>query len=130
MHWTGWIVVILTVLNGGYMAFDGIRALTTGDYLTPQSGEYAGQLGPWAKLVKAIGIEPRSSVMKSIFVVLGILGIAAAVCFALKISWAWWAVLSVSILGLWYLPFGTIIGLIIILLLFLSPLRTDFLVNG
>jgi hypothetical protein len=46
MHWTGWIVAALAALNGGWMTFDGARALIVGDYVTPSSGEYAGQLGP------------------------------------------------------------------------------------
>jgi len=46
------------------MAFDGTRALIVGDYIRPQTGEYAGQLGPWAKLVRKIGIAPESTFMK------------------------------------------------------------------
>jgi hypothetical protein len=49
--------------RGRVDAYDGSRALIVGDYVTPKSGAYAGQLGPWAKLVAAVGIEPRSTVM-------------------------------------------------------------------
>jgi hypothetical protein len=72
MHWTAWIVAALVILNGGWMAFDGARALVVGDYVTPKTGQYAGQLGPWAKLIQAIGIEPRSTLMKSIFFIYGL----------------------------------------------------------
>ena len=34
-------------------------ALIAGDYVTPSKGQYAGQLGPWARLVSAVGLEPR-----------------------------------------------------------------------
>jgi hypothetical protein len=40
------------------------RKLVTGSYTVPAIGAHAGQLGPWAKLVSAIGIEPQSNEMK------------------------------------------------------------------
>ncbi|MBI5840539.1 MAG: hypothetical protein HZB19_10590 [Chloroflexi bacterium] len=64
MNWKNWIVVLLIIFNSGWMLFDGTRALVVGDYITPVAGEYAGRLGPWSNLVKAAGIEPRSTLMK------------------------------------------------------------------
>ncbi len=49
----------MLVVVGGFMFFDGIRALTVGNYLTPSRGVYADQLGPWSRLIEAVGIEPR-----------------------------------------------------------------------
>lgn len=120
MQWPSWIIVILTMLNAGWMTFDGARALTVGDYVTPQTGEYAGQLGPWSKLVQIIGIEPRSTIMKLIFVGYGVASIVIAICFALKISWAWWGMLIIAVLGLWYLPIGTVINIIVLVFLFVT----------
>ena len=122
-HWTIWIVVGLVLLNGGWMAFDGGRALIVGDYVTPKSGEMAGMLGPWSKIVAAIGIEPRSTLMKSIFLVYGLAYVIAMAAFLLKASWAWSGLLIIAILGLWYIPFGTVINIIVIILLLLTPLR-------
>ena len=62
-----WVIVVFALINAGYMTFDGARALIVGDYLRPASGEYAGQLGPWSKLVSMIGIDPESTLMKSVF---------------------------------------------------------------
>ena len=123
MHWTGWIVVVLAVLTASWMVFDGTRALVTGDYTTPATGQYAGQLGPWSKLAQAAGIPPRSTVMKSIFVIYGLVAIAIALCFALRLPWAWGAMLAVAVLGLWYLPIGTVADVIILALLLLPGLR-------
>lgn len=61
MHWSGWIVVVLAAVNAGWMLFDGSRALVVGDYVTPSTGEYARQLGPWATLVEAVGLDPCST---------------------------------------------------------------------
>jgi hypothetical protein len=113
-----WLVVVLAVLNFGYMTFDGSRALIKGDYIRPKSGEYAGQLGPWTKLVGKIGINPESTAMKIIFVIWGSIGLAIAACYALNVSWATNGLLVINILSLWYLVPGTISsGLQIVLLL-------------
>jgi len=118
-----WVIVVLGLMQGGWLAFDGSRALIVGDYVTPGSGPYAGQLGPWAKLVSAIGIEPRSTLMKSIHVGLGALWIVTTVCFALRMPWAWSGMLVCAVLSLWYLPFGTLFGVIQIILLLLPAVR-------
>jgi hypothetical protein len=55
------LVGIAAAFEAGYMVFDGIHALTRGDYVTAAAGDYAGQLGPWATIVAAVGIDPRSS---------------------------------------------------------------------
>ncbi len=123
MHWTGWLVVVLGIALGGWLVFDGLRAFITGDYITPRSGEYAGQLGPWAKLVEAVGLDPRSSTVKGAHVILGVLWLAAAACFAARLPWAWWAIAGCSVASLWYLPIGTLIAVIALALLFLPALR-------
>ncbi len=76
------------------MLFDGTRALFIGDYVTPKTGEYAGQLGPWSNLVRAISIEPRSTLMKLIFVVYGFAALVIAICYALGLPWARWAMMA------------------------------------
>ncbi len=126
MHWLGWVVVLFAFLEGGWLAFDGGHALVTGDYVTPNSGQYAGQLGPWSKLVAGLGIEPRSTLMKSIHLVLGVVWVAIIICFAIQLPWAWWGMLICAIAGLWYLPFGTLLSVFQIALLFLPPLRAEF----
>ncbi len=117
MHWTGWIVIVLAALTGGWMLFDGARALVVGDYVTPATGEYAGRLGPWSKLVETVGIQPRSTLMKSIFVVYGLATLVMAACFALGLPWAWWGLLVTAVSGLWYLPIGTVTNLVTLVLL-------------
>jgi hypothetical protein len=123
VHWTGWIVVGLVAFTGGWMLFDGLHALTTGDFVTPKSGGYAGQLGPWTGLVSAVGLEPRSTLMKAIFVGYGVVCLVVAAAFALRVPGSWWAVLAMAVLGLWYLPFGTAANAIVVAVLLISPLR-------
>ena len=120
MNWKNWVIVILIAFTAGWMLFDGTRALIVGDYITPGSGEYAGQLGPWSNLAKAVGIEPRSTLMKSIFVTYGLTALTVVVCFMLGISWARTILVIVCILGLWFLPIGTITNLIVLMLLLIG----------
>lgn len=111
-----WIFFLVLII-ASYMIFDGVRALVFGDYLTPSTGEYAGQLGPWATVVSMVGVAPRSLFMKLAFVAYGISTIAMSALYAMKIRRAWIGLLTMAILGLWYLPFGTIINLVVIFLL-------------
>lgn len=115
-----WVIIILITLTAGWMLADGLRALTSGDYFTPVSGEYAGQLGPWVLFVQALGIEPRSIFMKTLFVVYGITALIAVTGFALNQPWGRNALIAVALLGLWYLPIGTAANVVALILLFLK----------
>lgn len=123
MHWLGWVVAVLALVEGGWLAFDGTRALVVGDYVTPRSGQYAGQLGPWSEVVSAVGIEPRSTLMKSIHVVLGVGWLGVTVCFLVGISWARTGMFVCAALGLWYLPFGTLLSILQMVLLLVPAVR-------
>ena len=126
-HWTAWVVVGLVLLNGGWMAFDGGTALIVGDYVTPKTGLLAGTLGPWSEIVEAAGIDPRSGLMKSAFLVYGLAYLVATAALVVGASAAWWSVLVLAVLGLWYIPFGTLINIIVIILLLLPPLRPSIM---
>lgn len=96
---------------------DGAKALLTGDYISFAGRE--GQLGPWSGVVSAIGIDPRSMLMKLIFVALGAATLIAAAGFLTHQTWGKPALLVTSVCSLWYLPFGTIAGIAqLVLLLF------------
>jgi hypothetical protein len=107
-------IVSLAVTTCGCMAFDGTRALVTGECVTPRTGRLAGQLGPWSRQVRAVGIDPRSTLMKRAFAILGVTGLAPAASFAIRgpAPWAWWAMEIAATAWLWYLPFGTLLGLV------------------
>lgn len=115
-----WVVVFLAVMNFGFMAFDGGRALIKGDYIRPKSGKYEGQLGPWAKLVSKSGMNPESTTMKIVFLAWGLFGLAITFCFILNINWAGKALLVINFLSLWYLIPGTISSALQIILLMLK----------
>lgn len=117
MIWKYLIITIVVFSTAGWMLFDGSRALIVGEYVTPESGEYAGQIGPWANLVQGFGIEPHSTAMKVIFVLYGLLALAVLAYYLLRYPWGRGGLMGVCFLGLWYLPFGTILNLLILYLL-------------
>jgi len=98
------------------MILDGCRALLKGDFMTPRTGPRAGQLGPWAAIVSAVGISPRSMLMKWFFVLLGLTYLGMGVAFLAGVPWAKAELIAAAGLGLWYLPFGTLMNGLVILL--------------
>ena len=126
MAWLKWVVVALVIVDAAYMAADGARALALGDYFTPRSGEHAGELGPWARLVESLGIDPRSTAMKVFFVVYGTGWLAATVSFALGERWAWLAMVLLAGGSLWYAIPGTVISVVTLVLLVLPAVRDQY----
>lgn len=118
----------LAVVDAGYMVADGGRALVAGDYFTPSSGQHAGELGPWARIVSAAGIDPRSTGMKAFFVVYGAIWLTVAAAFAFRPApWSWWAMVALAAGSVWYLVVGTAISVAIVALLLVPAVRDLFL---
>ena len=104
------IASLIALLVGGWMVFDGIHVLSTGKYFGPEKP------GLWSDAVASIGLDPfRLGVP---FIALGVLWLLFLSAMLLHQSWAWYAALLTAILTLWYLPVGTILSLLYILLLF------------
>jgi hypothetical protein len=117
MRWIRWIVVLLALVEGGWLLFDGLHAFVTGDYVTPSSGRHAGQLGPWSRLWIAVGIEPRSMLVRSVHVGLGAVWLACTAAYVAGWPPARTGMLACAVAGAWYLPFGTLLSLVQIVLL-------------
>lgn len=129
--WTTWLPIFLIASTASWMIFDGSRALIIGDYVTPSTGEFAGQLGPWSSLVKTIGIEPRSTGMKLIFVIQGLSTLTVIGSYLVNKLWARTGLLVTMLAGLWYLPIGTLTNITALILLLLErrksmPPRTRY----
>src|SRR5262245_34364437 len=120
MHALKWIVLALTLFQGGWLVFDGSRALIVGDYVTPATGPRAGQLGPWSRIVSAVGFEPRCTFIKCLHLLLGIAWLIALVALVVRPASGWWIALGCGLATLWYLPIGTVVSIIVIGLL-LTP---------
>jgi hypothetical protein len=107
----GWRIVLLgiSMLQGGYMLFDGVHKLRTGSY-------FGSHLGPWAHLVSSVGIEPGA--MAPVFVVLGMLWLTGGIAAVLRFRWSALLLTVLSLISLAYLVFGTLLSVAALVLLF------------
>jgi hypothetical protein len=117
-----WIITGLVVLVAGYMVVDGLTALIKGDYIRPRTGSHAGELGPWARIVSGLGIEPTSTGMKVLFVGYGTAWLVILGFYIAGAPWARAAMMMAAVGSLWYAPFGTLLGLVQIALLWIHRL--------
>jgi hypothetical protein len=108
-------VIFLALGPGLFMTFDGLHALILGDYLTRTTGPFAGQLGPWSSLVSAVGIAPRSTIMKSIFVLFGVAWLAAIAGFLRRGRRSTATLAALAVATLWYLPVGTLVSTLVLI---------------
>jgi len=123
MHWARALILLCTLMEAGWMAFDGSRALVVGDFISPTSGPHAGQLGPWRHLVQRVGLDPHGTPIKVIFAVYGWAWILVGVEFARGASWSWSAMLGAALGALWFLPLGTLFSVVQVALLLLFRQR-------
>ncbi len=96
------------------MLLDGIFATQTGHYI-------GGTPGLWASVVTAAGIDPRSYMMHGIFMVYGLAWLGAV---AYSYSGRHAAMIAMALFTLWYVPFGTLLSLIILGIAFWNRFRT------
>ena len=108
-------LAVVCLLQGGYMLFDGTHRLLIGSY-------FGGQLGPWAALVSAVGINPGT--LAPVFVVLGVLWLVGGAAFLLRARWSTGLLMIVSVISLAYLVFGTILSLLALVIVLMSRQRT------
>ena len=108
---TDMAIYLLGVVMGSWLIFDGAHVLAKGKYFGPPDP------GPWADVVRAIGVNPFS--LGGPFILLGCLWLVSI--YALFSQQPWSSVFSggVAILSMWYLPVGTVISAIFLVLLWL-----------
>lgn len=112
-----WLIASPGMFLGTWLLYDGIRAFIVGDFTTPKKGAYAGQLGLWSHVILALGLDPQSPLVKAVHVTLGLMWVTSAISLLLGTAWAWWGLLICAITSLWYLPVGTVVAVVQILLL-------------
>ena len=107
------LVALLALSMGGFMAFDGVHGFVTGRYVTPDGETY----GPWTHAVEAVGLVPDSHPMRALFVAFGLAWLAALVAYLRRrpAGARWLAVLSVA--SLWYAVVGTVHCVLVLSLL-------------
>ena len=91
------------------MLADGIYVMLKGKFIGPEKP------GPWASLFYKLNIDVFKT--GSMFIFLGMVWLIFLAGFWANQNWAYLLGLLVSILSLWYLPIGTIISILLIVLI-------------
>jgi hypothetical protein len=103
------LILILGILNGGYMLLDGIFVMIKGKYIGPEKP------GPWANLFYKLNVDVFK--LGPVFILFGILWLIWLYGFWTNQNWAYSFGLIISVLTLWYLPVGTLFSIIIFIVL-------------
>ena len=112
------ILLLLGFINGGYMLLDGIFVMLKGKYIGPDKP------GPWANLFYKLDINVFK--LGPLFILLGIIWIVFLIGLLTSQSWAYLLGLIISIMTLWYLPVGTLLSVIILVILLISKQKLGF----
>jgi len=107
---------LVAALIGGWMIYDGLHNRLLGDFV-----RFDGQLGPWAAIPPALGVDPLD--LGFFFVVLGVEWIAAAVGLWLRHRWGYNLGLGLAFLTLFYAFVGTGLAALALVCLTLRPTR-------
>jgi hypothetical protein len=102
------LLVLLALINGGYMLADGIYVLMKGKYIGPEKP------GPWAALFEKMNVNVFQ--LGPMFVVFGIAWLVFAYAVWTGQPSARSMGIVLSLLTLWYLPFGTLISVIVLIM--------------
>jgi len=113
---TVWLFMICSWVLGWWMTFDGLHSRLFGDYV-----RINGQLGPWADLARAVGLEPNQLAFTFVAFGLGLIGASFGVF--LRRPWGYAASVVITAACLLYLGFGTPMAALCLVWLLLRPTR-------
>lgn len=100
------MLIALSLINGVWMLVDGIYVILNGKYIGPEKP------GPWASLASLTGVDVFK--LGPVFVLYGIAWLVFVAVFWFDKPWARTFGIVLSLLTLWYLPFGTLISIIVL----------------
>src|SRR5687768_14790416 len=101
-----YLVIGLSSINCLWMLIDGIYVITRGKYIGPE------EPGPWASVLSITGVDVFK--LGPLFILFGVAWLIFAVAFFAEMGWARALGLILSVLTLWYLPFGTLISIVVL----------------
>jgi hypothetical protein len=101
---------------GWWLVYDGLHQRLLGDFV-----RLGGELGPWAGLAEAVGLDPVRLSLPFIAVGFGLISASFGVYWRRR--WGYGAALALSALALLYVGFGLPVALLSLVLLVLTPSR-------
>jgi hypothetical protein len=102
-------ITLLALLNGGFMLLDGIFVIVNGKFIGPEKP------GPWSEIFYSLGINPFA--LGPLFVVYGLLWLTFVGSVWTSRPWMKNFGIGICMLTLWYLPVGTAISILIVVML-------------
>ena len=134
------VVMIGVLAQALWMVVDGVRCLATGRFAAPvltQARAATAQglvvelddgtlveYGPWALLPGLFDVHPHT--FAPLFVGLGLAGLIALGLYLKQSPTGWYAAFAFSVATLWYLVFGTLVSVIVLVALLLPSTRARF----
>ncbi len=110
---------LLMALNGGFMILDGIHVLLNGKFFGPE------EPGPWTKIFSKFGLNPFSLGVP--FVLFGLAWLVGLTGLLLSAQWGWYVTVAIAVATLWYVPVGTAISIVVLVLVLIFR---DRLIGG
>ncbi len=107
-------IIILSLLNGGFMLIDGIYVLKNGKYIGP------AKPGLWANIFQLFNIDVFK--LGPLFIIFGLAWLCFTAVYISNFDWASTFGVIMCVFTLWYLPVGTVFSLVILTLLIVSRL--------
>jgi hypothetical protein len=104
-----YLTIGISLINGLWMLIDGIYVMRSGKYIGPEKP------GPWASLIAFTGVDVFK--LGPLFVLFGAAWLVFVGAMVFGAGWARGFGLLISILTLWYLPFGTLISIVVLVAL-------------
>ena len=104
-----YVVLGLSSINGLWMLIDGVFVMFNGKYIGPEKP------GPWASVLSVTGVDVFR--LGPMFVLFGTAWLVFVGVFWSDVDWARTFGLILSVFTLWYLPFGTLISIIVFVFL-------------
>jgi hypothetical protein len=109
------LLAIVGVLAGGWMLFDGVHVMLRGKYFGPDKP------GPWSAIFRVVGVDPFR--LGPLFVAMGVMWLTFLIAVQSGLRWGWWGALIVAAASLWYVPLGTALSALYIVLLLVIRAR-------
>ena len=100
-----YVVLVLSLINGLWMLIDGVYVIANGKYIGPEKP------GPWASLIGMTGVDVFK--LGPVFVLFGLAWLVFVAGMFANATWARNFGIVLSVATLWYLPFGTLISVIV-----------------
>jgi hypothetical protein len=103
------LLAIIAFINGGFMLLDGIFVMLKGKYIGSEKP------GPWANFFYKLQVNVFK--LGPVFIVYGLVWLVFLYGLLSGQSWAYKLGLIIAVLTLWYLPVGTLLSIITLVVL-------------